>query len=83
MGHRCPIERATGPATTLRPWWGHITWLLGASVLGFGLPALVAGAIHLSRGLIPRQERVRAQLVSEISVMDAPMSMAPTTWSPE
>ena len=46
---------ATGTSTegyaVVRPWWAHLAWVLGASILGFVVPAVFAGALHLSRAL--------------------------------
>ena len=35
----------------VRPWWAHLAWVLGASIVGFVVPAVFAGALHLSRAL--------------------------------
>lgn len=33
----------------VRPWWAHLAWVVGASIVGFAIPALFAGGLHLSR----------------------------------
>ena len=32
-------------------WWGHLLWVLAGAVLGFGIAAVFAGLLHLSRHL--------------------------------
>jgi hypothetical protein len=45
--------RAIGPAPKPReigrPWWAHLAWVLGASIVGFAIPALFASGLHVSR----------------------------------
>src|ERR1051326_5614222 len=47
------LRRSIGPAPNARefgqPWWAHIAWVIGAAILGFVVPALFAGGLHVSR----------------------------------
>jgi hypothetical protein len=36
---------------TVCPWWAHLTWVLGASLVGFAVPALFAGGLHVNRAV--------------------------------
>src|SRR4051794_23576006 len=46
---------AIGPAPDKRamvhPWWAHLAWVLGASIVGFVVPAFFAGGLHASRAI--------------------------------
>ncbi len=36
----------------LRPWWGHVAWVLAAGVLGWVVTAVFAGWLRLPRGIL-------------------------------
>ncbi len=45
--------RAVAPAPEIRErghaWWAHLAWVVGASIMGFAIPALFAGGLHVTR----------------------------------
>ena len=36
---------------TQHPWWGHLGWVLGASIVGFAVPSVFAGGLHVDRAV--------------------------------
>lgn len=44
-------ERGMPATAAVRPWWAHLAWVIGASVVGFALPAIFAGGLHVSRAM--------------------------------
>ena len=49
---RVPTLRAATPAAAaVRPWWAHLAWVVGARVVGFAVPAIFAGGLHVSRAV--------------------------------
>lgn len=49
---RSAFDGKTVQPSAARPWWAQLGWVLGASVLGFGVPAIFAGGLHLSRAVL-------------------------------
>lgn len=45
-----PVSKGRGRSVG-RSGPGHLTWLAGAALLGFGVPAVFSGVLELSRGL--------------------------------
>ena len=46
-----PSLAAPKPPDVGRPWWAHLAWVLGASIVGFALPAIFAGGLHVDRAV--------------------------------
>ena len=46
-----PSLAAPKPPDVGRPWWAHLAWVLGASIVGFALPAIFAAGLHVDRAV--------------------------------
>jgi|SRR5579864_3195646 len=48
---RQTIGPAPGARKVGRAWWAHIAWVICAAIVGFAVPALFAGGLHVSRAM--------------------------------